>query len=204
MSDRAANQIELTLIRHGATAGNERGCYIGKTDEPLSEAGTAAIWERVKRGIYPSADILLISPMLRCRQTAEVIFPGQKQHPISLWREMDFGEFEGKNYQELNGDIRYQRWIDSGGTISFPGGESREEFCRRVTKGMEQALGLIQEQSRQKRDISVAAVVHGGTIMALLSSYCGGDYYDYQCANGEGYVTCRKPDGNWIDGEKIE
>ena len=34
-----------------------------------------------------------------------------------------------------------------------------------------------------------AAVVHGGTIMALLSSYGTGDYFDYQCPNGEGYFV---------------
>lgn len=34
--------------------------------------------------------------------------------------------------------------------------------------------GMIQEP------LPVAAVVHGGTIMALLSHYCGGDYFSYQ------------------------
>ena len=33
----------------------------------------------------------------------------------------------------------------------------------------------------------MAAVVHGGTIMALLSHYCGGDYFSYQVKNAEGY-----------------
>ena len=35
--------------------------------------------------------------------------------------------------------------------------------------------------------LPVAAVVHGGTIMALLSHYCGGDYFSYQVKNAEGY-----------------
>ena len=33
----------------------------------------------------------------------------------------------------------------------------------------------------------VVCVVHGGTIMALLSHFAGGEYFDYQCKNGEGY-----------------
>ena len=41
--------------------------------------------------------------------------------------------------------------------------------------------GMIQEP------LPVAAVVHGGTIMALLSHYCGGDYFSYQVKNAEGY-----------------
>ncbi|MGN0343309.1 MAG: histidine phosphatase family protein [Roseburia sp.] len=203
MSDWTANQIELTLIRHGATAGNRRGCYIGKTDEPLSETGIADIRGKAAREVYPRADILLVSPMIRCRQTAEILYPGYEMHPVSLWREMDFGEFEGKNYQELNGNPRYQRWIDSGGTLAFPGGESREEFCCRVRAGMEQALELV-ESLRQGTCLSVSAVVHGGTIMALLSSFCGGDYFDYQCSNGEGFSVQLQADGQWVKGEKIE
>lgn len=50
---------------------------------------------------------------------------------------MDFGAFEGHNYQELAGDPAYQRWIDSGGTLPFPEGESREEFIRRNVAGYE-------------------------------------------------------------------
>ena len=41
--------------------------------------------------------------------------------------------------------------------------------------------GMIQEP------LPVVAVVHGGMIMALLSHYCGGDYFSYQVKNAEGY-----------------
>ena len=125
---------------------------------------------------------VFVSPMLRCRQTAEILFPQIPQIEIDPWREMDFGEFEGKNYAQLNGDPRYQAWIDSGGTLAFPGGESREAFIARCVDGME----LVMEQIRQE-PLPVVAVVHGGTIMALLSHYCGGDYFSYQVKNAEGY-----------------
>lgn len=36
--------------------------------------------------------------------------------------------------------------------------------------------------------LTVGIIVHGGTIMALLSKYCGGDYYDYHVGNGRGYI----------------
>lgn len=158
---------------------------------------------------------LFVSPMLRCRQTAEVLFPGQPQTEIDAWREMDFGLFEGKNYQELNGDPHYQAWIDSGGTLAFPGGESREHFVERCVKGM----GLVMENLQQivkssctsygekstadgisqPSSVKAAAIVHGGTIMALLSHYCGGDYFSYQVKNGEGYHLCL-----YLNEEKME
>ena len=48
-------------------------------------------------------------------------------------------------------------------------------------------LESIDESS--KREIpNVAAVVHGGVIMTILSAYAGGGYFDYQCANGEGFA----------------
>ena len=99
---------------------------------------------------------------------------------------MDFGEFEGKNYAQLNGDPRYQAWIDSGGTLAFPGGESREAFFARCVDGMELVMEQIRQQlayracpkCRETEDngmiqepLPVVAVVHGGTIMALLSHY---------------------------------
>ena len=76
---------------------------------------------------------------------------------------MDFGEFEGKNYIELQKNPNYQAWIDSGGTLAFPGGESKAAFLQRCCQALEQALQRQQHQT-------VAAVVHGGTIMAVLSA----------------------------------
>ena len=110
------------------TLGNVEHRYIGRqTDEPLSEDGRQQLekrkdqWAQVCRTW--DMPYVFVSPMLRCRQTAEILFPQIPQIEIDPWREMDFGEFEGKNYAQLNGDPRYQAWIDSGGTLAFPGGE---------------------------------------------------------------------------------
>lgn len=108
---------------------------------------------------------------------------------------MDFGAFEGHNYQELSKDQNYQRWIDSGGTLPFPEGESREEFICRSVAGYEKMvyhMKMIWERStasgQEDRKIqSVSAVVHGGTIMALLSHFLDGEYFDYQAKCGQGY-----------------
>ena len=100
------NQIELYLIRHGMTLGNVEHRYIGRqTDEPLSEDGRQQLekrkdqWAQVCRTW--DMPYVFVSPMLRCRQTAEILFPQIPQIEIDPWREMDFGEFEGKNYAQL-------------------------------------------------------------------------------------------------------
>ena len=136
-----------------------------------------------------------------CKSHASL--PADRRNFISAnSTDRNFGEFEGKNYAQLNGDPRYQAWIDSGGTLAFPGGESREAFIARCVDGMELVMEQIRQQlayracpkCRETEDngmiqepLPVAAVVHGGTIMALLSHYCGGDYFSYQVKNAEGY-----------------
>ena len=131
---------ELYLIRHGKTYGNTLGRYIGTTDEPLCEEGREALQAIFEAGLYPMPDVLYGSPLKRCRETGAILFPGKKMIPVSRLRECDFGEFENKNYKELSGNAAYQAWIDSNGTLPFPGGESREAFEKRCREGFAELL----------------------------------------------------------------
>ena len=107
------------LIRHGKTRGNLEGRYIGcRSDENLCAEGI----EELKQGTYPAAGKVYTSPMRRCLETAELLYPGIPAEEVPDFSECDFGEFEGKNYAELNGRKDYQAWIDSGGELPFPGG----------------------------------------------------------------------------------
>ena len=203
MRNRSENQIEVYLIRHGATNANREHRYLGRTEEPLSEEGREELKAFQRQGIYPdpaSLQALFVSPMERCRETAELLFRDCEQHIIPEFREMDFGLFEGKNYQDLQGDGRYQTWIDSNGTIPFPEGESREDFIARCRQGFEEMLriAIAEGISRNEERKNIAAVVHGGTIMAVCSSFTDGEYFDFQIGNGEGYrckVTVGQPSG---------
>ncbi len=174
---------ELLLIRHGQTAGNLRREYIGRTDEPLCPKGVEALRGHLAAGRYPAADMVFTSPLLRCRQTAAIIYPELTPLVIEDFRECDFGDFERKNYQDLSENAAYQAWVKSGGETAFPGGESRAEFAARCGRGLAQAMELILRRTPAR----AALVVHGGTIMALLSAYTGGGYYDFMTENGGGW-----------------
>ena len=203
MRNRSENQIEVYLIRHGATNANREHRYLGRTEEPLSEEGREELKAFQRQGIYPdpaSLQALFVSPMERCRETAELLFGDCEQHMIPEFREMDFGLFEGKNYQDLRGNAQYQAWIDSNGTLPFPKGESREDFIARCRRGFEEMLRIVTAEgiSRNEERKNIAAVVHGGTIMAVCSSFTDGEYFDFQIGNGEGYrckVTVGQPSG---------
>ncbi|MDO5377865.1 MAG: histidine phosphatase family protein [Clostridia bacterium] len=168
------------LIRHGATQGNLEGRYIGcRTDEPLCSKGIQALMTRH----MPPVRRVFVSPMRRCLQTAEILFPGVPATAVFDLRECDFGAFEGMNYAELNGRADYQAWIDSGGELPFPGGESRAQFALRSVRAFEEcARGFADGES--------AFVVHGGTVMAVMERYARprGTYFDFQVGCGEGYA----------------
>ena len=171
----------IILIRHGMTEGNRARRFIGcRTDQPLCQEGADAL-SSMK---YPEADILFCSPMKRCLQTAGLIYPGMKPVVVNGLRECDFGDFEGKNNDELTGDPLYQQWIDSGATIPFPGGESPEAFKDRCCAAFVECTGSYGFTS-------AALVVHGGTIMAIMERFTlpRRNYYEYAVGNGHGYVA---------------
>lgn len=168
----------IYLIRHGLTAGNEEKRYIGKTDQPLSLRGV----DFLKGKIAPPADEIVVSPMLRCRQTAELLFPGREYQIIEDFRECDFGTFEGKNYLELSDDPDYIAWIESNGKNMFPRGEDPKKFRKRCVDAFREYM------NRLSPDRTVAFIVHGGTIMAISEAFdrAQKDFYEYSLPNGEG------------------
>ena len=178
---------EIYLIRHGMTAGNQKQRYIGITDEPLCPEGREALTEIC----CPEPELLFVSPLLRCRETAEILFPGKNQEIRPMLSECDFGDFENKNYLELSHNPDYQAWVDSNGTLPFPNGESRESFRWRTLE----EFNRIVEECFKKEINTAALVVHGGTIMNIMEAYGSParDFYDWHVKNGRGYLvrTCR-------------
>ena len=186
--------MRVLLIRHGKTKGNEEHRYIGRTDESLSEIGKKEILER-KKNVYHSfiTELVFTSSMKRCVETAKLIFPKASIYQEERLIECNYGIFEYKNYQELNGNKEYQAWIDSGRTLPFPGAESTEGFKRRCQAGFAKIvrqMGELEAKAPGDVSIRIAVVVHGGTIMAILERYgCPKkDYFDYQVKNGCGYI----------------
>ncbi|MDE7254322.1 MAG: histidine phosphatase family protein [Acetatifactor sp.] len=181
--------MKVYFIRHGQTKGNREGRYVGKTDEPLlAEAREKLFEKRLIMKAVLSPEVLYVSPMLRCRETAQILFPEKAQIEVDAFRECDFGEFEYRNYGELNGNPDYQRFIDSSGTCGFPGGETMCEFQDRC---VDEFCRVVDIEWKRKPDGSIAFIVHGGTIMAILDrfSHPHKSYFEWQTENGNGYVA---------------
>lgn len=186
-------KVRIHFIRHGRTAGNREHRYVGRTDEPLCAEGAKELAEMT----VPEAALLFVSPMRRCMETARILYPDLEAVAVPEFRECDFGTFEGKNWRELSGDTDYQRWVDSGGTLPFPGGESREGFCLRCRTGFLRVMENIRAAGCRE----AAVVAHGGTIMAVMDAWSEPhrDYYDWQVDNG-GRLTVWTETEEWRGG----
>ncbi len=174
----------VILIRHGKTKGNLEHRYVGTTEESLCEEGIQILKEYKEKGLYPEVDSIYISPQIRCVETAGILYPNREYITCPDFRECNFGEFEYKNYMELRDNANYQKWIDSNGTMDFPGGEGVSEFKVRCQQGFEQ---MISSSKKEK----LAFLIHGGTIMSILHKFAipHKDYYDWQIGNGEGFIA---------------
>ena len=173
--------MTVFLLRHGQTRGNLERRYVGSTDEPLCPQGREAL--ALVRP--PEADFIYVSPMVRCRETAALLYPGREQEVVPDFRETAFGTFEGHTYEELKDDPAYQAWLDSAGAVPPPGGEGGAAVRRRVAEAF---LALAARHGPEDR---AALVVHGGTIMTLLEAFeAGHRFYDWQVPNGGGW-QCR-------------
>ena len=88
--------FKLHLIRHGMTAGNLQGLYIGSgTDIPLCDEGRAQLKELKERFEYPQVDTVFSSPLVRAVETANILFPNAGHqftvHTLHLSRDIYHG-----------------------------------------------------------------------------------------------------------------
>lgn len=166
----------VIFIRHGATAGNLQRRYIGRTDEPLCPEGEAQLAGQTP----PQADRIVVSPMLRTRQSARLLFPGREYRLCDGLRETDFGVFEGRTADEMAEDPVYRAWVDGQCTAPIPDGESVADFKRRCRDAFHAEMAMAPEGS------TTAFVIHGGCIMAILEAFFHPkrDFYAFYLPNG--------------------
>lgn len=171
----------IVLLRHGQTAYNEQRRYQGAADVPLSPAGRAAL----KKADFETKTVY-VTPLCRTAQTARILFPHARQIVVPALREMDFGVFEGRTYDEMKDDAAYCAWLDSGCESACPNGESKAVFCKRVCRAFEK----LADEAFARGDERLVIVAHGGTQMAALSRFAEPhrDYYSWNAPPAGGFV----------------
>lgn len=190
----------IHFIRHGITEGIINKWYYGSSDLPLTDEGYEALRELMAEGIYPPLGDAgcYTSGMLRADQTLKVIYGNVPFKTIPLLREMNFGSWECKTFNELQKEPEYEEWINNKeGSFAFPGGgDSVISFNERIQKGLKELCGYqrLKELSRRHsgKDTVSIMVCHGGTIAAAMEGWFPGDrenFWQWIPATGRGFTV---------------
>lgn len=169
--------VVITLLRHGLTEANERKEYLGWTDSPLSKRGKDYL-----RNLQLECNGTLISSDLgRCLQTAKFLFPTIPVKKNVRFREMNWGKWEGKTYEELKENHDYQLWLNTPLEAPVPDGESYPAFSRRIELGWHEQV--------QMEDGNFTLITHGGVIRELLVRYApeSRSFWGWQIPYAGGY-----------------
>ncbi|HWO75779.1 MAG TPA: histidine phosphatase family protein [Bacillus sp. (in: firmicutes)] len=148
---------KICLVRHGETDWNAIRRIQGREEIPLNDKGKKQAEECGQYLKNLHFDVLISSPMVRAKQTAELI----NTH-IGLPAIIEMADFMERDYGVVSGmtiDERKEKFPDQ----EHPSIESWEALSQRVMKGIDTIHEIYQGQS-------VLLVVHGGVINAILGS----------------------------------
>lgn len=149
---------EIWLIRHAATEWSKSGQHTGRTDLPLLEEGReSARGLPARLGGHEFARVL-VSPLSRARDTADLAGLGAEAQLRDDLMEWDYGDYEGLTTPQ----IREQRpewflWRDG-----VPNGETAEDVGARVDRIIAEVLDVEGD---------VALVAHGHVLRALAARW---------------------------------
>jgi alpha-ribazole phosphatase len=175
-------------IRHGETDLNRRRCYLGHVDVPLNDKG----YEQIDRLLDTCWGVTRVfsSDLLRCKQSAEILIETVEVQYTRALRELHFGDWEGKRYEEImqtaEADL-LTSWYQDPFFMSPPGGETLQQLGRRVDTWLLDALSRLSDE-----DV-ILVVTHGGPLRWLLSRWMLGDarqFWDVQAVtHGGGFMV---------------
>ena len=189
---------EIYLLRHGDTG--RQGCYIGSTDVPLSTTGQQQVRDSARALRQKKIDRVLCSPMLRCRQSCELLDLPSPFQVHEFLKEVDFGRWEEKTFAEIAADDTeaVAAWTKDPAHFCFPGGEALVDFHRRVAAIMKM---LFEENSKH-----ILLVTHGGIIRHLLCLCLGiplDKYLVFDVQPGSYSSILLYPDGGVLTGMNL-
>lgn len=176
---------EIHFIRHGMTAATGTGAYVGASNVPLSPQGIEKLKELSDTWDYPGTPLLYSSPLLRCVQSCNIIYPALKPQMLDGLKECSFGDWEGKTAKDLANDKLFAQWLANSKDTAPPNGETGADFTRRICRTFERLVNDLMKSGKT----TAVVVTHGGVIMTLLSVYGipQEKSYKWQMDNGFGY-----------------
>jgi broad specificity phosphatase PhoE len=156
------------LARHGQTAYNFEGRFQGQQAIPLDDTGRAQARELAERAAAYGFAALWCSPLLRARETADIVGQGIGLAPLEDARlmETDAGDWTDRSFAEVHAEApeRFNAFVTVDPAFAFPGGESFAEQDVRVAA----AIAEIERGA-----LPALVVCHGMVIRAALDTRAG-------------------------------
>ncbi len=185
---------QYLLIRHGETKFNQELRYQGWSKKvPLTQQGVGQVQGRIKLIKKFDPDIIVASPFLRTRQTAEILAEATKKEVLYSKLIIDYRRsesMEGKLQSEYVGTKKYKEWLakaDSDWDFKLEDGESYNEFNNRVGEFID-----ILERSYDKKKILI--VTHGDIIRSIIRQLNGREFQPLDVMNA--FVCRLRPEKN--------
>jgi probable phosphoglycerate mutase len=156
------------LARHGQTAYNLEGRFQGQLPVPLDDTGLAQAADLAERAAAHGFVALWCSPLLRARETAEVVGEriGLQPREDARFMETDAGDWTDRSFAEIQGEAPDQFATFAAGDpgFAFPGGESFAEQEVRVSAALEDV---------ERGELPALVVCHGMVIRAAFARRAG-------------------------------
>ena len=156
--------MKLYIIRHGQTDWNRIRRLQGRTNIPLNEWGRR-VANLTREGLEDvSFDIAFTSPLVRAKETAELILQGRNVPIVDDDRliEVDFGPYEGESFA-LDDENLQNFFQKPEAYYSIGGSESIESVFRRTEEFLQE---LYKKQEYQNSTILIST--HGAALCGLL------------------------------------
>ena len=168
--------VRLLLARHGQTEWHRDNRYVSRTDIGIDETGREQALALAQRAKEESPALILSSPLKRAVLTAEPAAKacGLKPETDERLRELDFGGWEGKTFDEIRSEDpeRAERFLHSA-EHGFPGGEPLEDGARRI-------LAVFEDLRRSRPGETVLVVAHNTLLRLGLCAVLGVPLGDYR------------------------
>ncbi len=183
--------VRLLLVRHGETEWNRQTKFQGQIDVPLNDNGRSQ--SRLAQEFLKDIkfDFAFSSPMLRPKETAEIILRSHPQIELQLLdglREIGHGLWEGKLETQIEqtypGEL--ERWRTVPQEVQMPEGENLEQVRDRSIEAWQQIVTYALLQQLQ----TGLVVAHDATNKVLLCHVLGLDnQYFWNFRQGNGAVS---------------
>ncbi len=154
---------ELWLVRHGETEWSLSGKHTSRTDVPLTEHGRQRAVELRDYLAGRKFDLVLVSPMVRARETCAIAGYGDVAVVDEGLREWDYGVYEGRTTAEIGSEIPgWSVWKNE-----IVGGETVEHVGERADGVIARALETDGDTHR------VALFAHAHILRILAARWIG-------------------------------